>query len=233
MLDEISEVPTSVQAKLLAFVETRRFRPVGEPREREADVRLLAASNRELAGEVRAGRFRADLYYRLNVLPLEIPPLRERPEDLRELVEHHLHLLRATRPGPGFLEALSRHPWPGNVRELIHVLKRVGIQLPGPEVGGEVAELLVDGPDVGAAGGGALVAELEAAIRGGATFWDTAWRAFLDRDLNREELRGLLRRAFSVQGGSLRRLAEALNVDGADYPRFVSALHKYDVHPGR
>ena len=233
MLDEVSEVPTSVQAKLLAFVETRRFRPVGEAREQTAEVRLLAASNRDLAAEVRAGRFRSDLYYRLNVLPIAIPPLRERPEDLPDLVQHHLHLLRGTRPGPGFFEAIARHSWPGNVRELIQVLKRVGIQLPDSEVGGEVEELLVAGPELAADGGGARVVELETAIRSGASFWDTAWRAFLDRDLNREELRGLLRRAFAAEGGSLRRLAEALHVGPDDYPRFVSALHKYDVHPGR
>ncbi len=233
MLDEVSEIPTSIQAKLLAFVETRRYRPIGEARERDADVRLLAASNRDLAEEVRAGRFRADLYYRLDVLPIEIPPLRERPEDLRDLVEHHLHLLRGTQPGPAFFEALAHHTWPGNVRELIQVLKRVGIQRPGPEVGGEVAELLLAGLEVAAEVGDGRVAEVEAALRAGAGFWDSAWRAFLDRDLNREQLRGLLRRAFAAEGGSLRRLAEALRVDPADYARFVSALHKYDVHPGR
>jgi DNA-binding NtrC family response regulator len=233
MLDEVSEIPTSVQAKLLSFVETRRYRPVGETREREADVRLLAASNRDLAAEVRAGRFRADLYYRLNVLPIEISPLRDRPEDLLELVEHHRDLLRGTRASEACFAVLVRHPWPGNVRELIQVLKRVGIRHPGPEIGAEVAEMLLASPEVAHGAESGPIAEVEAALRAGASFWDSAWRAFLDRDLNREQLRDLLRRSFADQGGSLRRLAEALHVDPADYPRFVSALHKYDVHPGR
>ena len=233
LLDEVSEVPVAVQAKLLAFVETRRFRPVGESRECEAGVRLLAATNRDLADEMRAGRFRADLYYRLSVLPIEIPPLRERPEDLHDLVGHHLGLLRDVRPGAGFFETLARHTWPGNVRELIQVLKRVGIRHPGPEVGPEVAEVLLPGPETTRDGARGRPEEVEAAIRNGTSFWDSAWRAFLDRDLNREQLRDLLRRHFADQGGSLRRLAAALHVEDADYARFVSALHKYDVHPGR
>ena len=226
LLDEVSEVPPSFQAKLLSLVETRRYRLLGDSREHEADIRILAASNRDLAQERQQGRFRSDLYYRLNVLPIEIPPLRDRIEDLIPLVEQHLDLLRGKRPGPGFYSVLQRHHWPGNVRELIQVLKRAGIKLVGPELGSEVAELLdpSDSPDD-------ALADIDRGIRAGASFWDTAWRRFLDRDLNRGQLSGLLRRWYLESGGSLRRLSEALNIDSGDYPRFVSALHKYGIHP--
>ena len=234
LLDEVSEVPLSFQAKLLSFVETRRYRVLGDSREREADLRLLAASNRDLAEEVGGGRFRADLYYRLNVLPVVIPPLRERPEDLPELVEHHLALLRGKRPGPGFFEILEGQRWPGNVRELIQVLKRAGIELAGPEIGREVEQVLMAGGAVDGSGSAdERGLDLETALGAGASFWDTAWRAFLDRDLNRGQLRGLLRRRYREQGHSLRRLAESVNIEPKAYPRFVSALHKYDLHPGR
>ena len=170
-----------------------------------------------------------------NVLPITIPPLRERSEDLPALVAHHGHLLRGKIPGQGFLDALGRHPWPGNVRELLQVLKRAAIQLPGPEIGAEVEGVLF-----GAVGQAAEepshdphLARVEAALDGGVGFWDSAWQAFLDRDLNRTQLRDMLRRRFAEHGNSLRRLAEALNIPAADYPRFVSALHKYDVHPGK
>mgnify|MGYP001767169177 CR=1 FL=1 len=232
-LDEVSEVPTAVQAKLLAFVETRRYRVLGESQEREARVRIVAASNRDLAAEVKEKRFRSDLFYRLNVLPIALPPLRQRPEDLRALVSHHSGLLRGKELGDGFWTVVLSHSWPGNVRELIHVLKRAGISLPGPAIGSEVRELLATDEASPAAGPMGAVARVESAIRAGASFWETAWRSFLDREINREELRGLLARAFAENGSSLRRLARALHVADEDYPRFVSSLHKYDVHPAR
>ena len=232
-LDEVSEVPTSFQSKLLAFVETRRYRVLGETQERHADVRIVAASNQDLAAEVKERRFRSDLFYRLNVLPIAIPPLRQRPEDVRALVRHHLELLRGKTVTDAFWTVMLRHGWPGNVRELIHVLKRAGIGLPGSAIGGEIAELL--GADEAAPAGAArdAVERADSALRAGGRFWDTAWRSFLDREINREELRGLLGRWYAESGGSLRRLSQALNIEDGEYARFVSALHKYDVHPAR
>lgn len=233
LLDEISEVSLTCQAKLLELAETCRYRAVGDARERHADVRLLAASNRELALEVEAGRFRRDLYFRLGVLPITIPPLRERKEDLRPLVEQHLDLLRGKSPTPGFWEALERHDWPGNVRELLQVLKRVGIQLEGAEVGSDVTAMIggsFTAPDRGA---GTRIDAVEAALLSGVSFWEAGWRPFLDRELNRAELQSLLARWYGDHGENLKRLAIALNVTASEYPRFVSALHKYRVHPGK
>jgi DNA-binding NtrC family response regulator len=232
-LDEVSEVPTSLQAKLLAFVETRRYRVVGEAQERQACVRVVAASNRDLATEVREKRFRSDLFYRLNVLPIALPPLRQRPEDVRALVSHHSDLLRGKSVTDGFWTVMLRHGWPGNVRELIHVLKRAGISLPGPTIGSEISDLLAADETSSPAALHDAVARAESEILAGGSFWDTAWRSFLDREINREELRGLLARAFSENGESLRRLSRALHIAEGDYPRFVSALHKYDVHPAK
>jgi DNA-binding NtrC family response regulator len=231
LLDEISEVPGTLQAKLLAFVETKRYRVLGETKEREADVRILAATNRDIACEVREKRFRSDLYYRLNVLPVEIPPLRERKEDIRDIVSQNLELLRGKRPTEAFWAALEAYPWPGNVRELLHVLTRAGILLPGPELGSEIrgllrGDLLVESPEVESPTAG--IAE---AIRQGASFWDAGWNAFLDRDINRSQLRSMLQGFFNEASHNLKRTAAALNLPEEDYNRFVSALHKYNVHP--
>lgn len=230
LLDEVSEVPSQFQAKLLELVENRRFRKVGEAREREVDVRILAASNRPLDAGPEAAGLRADLYYRLGVLPITVPPLRTRPEDIEPVVRRHLDLLRGKRPGEGFWEVALAHDWPGNIRELIQVLKRAGIQLEGPEIGRELETVI----GAGAADEGdleRLASELAAAIAGGASFWDTVWRAFLNRDVNRRQLRTFLRSHYDRSGGSLKQLAADLNIEPKDYPRFVSALHKYDVHP--
>jgi DNA-binding NtrC family response regulator len=233
LLDEVSEVPTTFQAKLLAFAETGRYRVLGSSVEKESKVRIIAASNRDIEGEIRDKRFRSDLYYRLNVLPIEIPPLRERPSDLRDLVEEHRALLRGKHTSPDFFEVLERHSWPGNVRELIQVLKRTGIQLDGETIGAEVQQLIGGaGPEIEGEAD-SLVREIEEALTAGTSFWDSAWERFLKRDLNRAQLRGILARLFAANGCSLRRLSEAVHIDAKDYPRFVSALHKYDVHPGK
>jgi two-component system NtrC family response regulator/two-component system response regulator AtoC len=129
-LDEVGEMPSQTQVKLLRFLEEGRFRRVGSTRDREADVRVVAATNRNLADDVTAGRFRADLFYRLNVISLHVPPLRHRREDIPALVEHFLALFRERFNRPALdlsAEARARlgaHDWPGNVRELRNTLER-------------------------------------------------------------------------------------------------------------
>lgn len=124
-IDEIGEMPGSLQAKLLRVLENGTLRRVGSVQERKVDVRLLAATNRDLREEIKAGRFREDLYYRINVMSLELPPLRERHGDIELLVDHFLgddwHIEEDT------LQTLIRYPWPGNVRQLINVLERAKI----------------------------------------------------------------------------------------------------------
>jgi NtrC-family two-component system response regulator AlgB len=136
-LDEIAEIPPGLQAKLLRFLQDKQFERLGESRTRTADVRVVAATNRNLEEEVRAGRFREDLYYRLNTLEVTLPPLRERPEDLLPLTHDFLTSLarEMRRPVPDLSEAaqkaLANHRWPGNVRELRNALERAMILEPG------------------------------------------------------------------------------------------------------
>jgi DNA-binding NtrC family response regulator len=129
-LDEISELPTAIQTKLLRVLEDRRVRPVGSNREVPVDVRILAATNRHLADEVAAGRFREDLFYRLDVVGLRVPPLRERPEDVPLLARHFMDGLAVHLGIPPLpfsrevLDVLSAYPWPGNARELRNFVER-------------------------------------------------------------------------------------------------------------
>ncbi|MDP3425906.1 MAG: sigma 54-interacting transcriptional regulator, partial [Humidesulfovibrio sp.] len=129
-LDEIGDMPSHLQAKLLRALQEKIIEPLGSVKPVETDVRVLAATNRDLRADVASGRFREDLFYRLAVLEIAIPPLRERLEDLplltgfllRKLGQKNHKEIRAV--SPAFLEALSRHTWPGNVRELENVLER-------------------------------------------------------------------------------------------------------------
>ncbi|BDG08869.1 sigma-54-dependent transcriptional regulator [Anaeromyxobacter paludicola] len=136
-LDEISEIPPTLQAKLLRFLQEKRFERVGENRTRAADVRIVAATNRDLQAEVKAGRFREDLLYRLDVVELVVPPLRERPEDLLPLARRFVAFFARAegRPtpelSPAAEKALSAYAWPGNVRELRNAIERALIVSPG------------------------------------------------------------------------------------------------------
>ncbi|MGZ8844623.1 MAG: sigma-54 interaction domain-containing protein, partial [Pyrinomonadaceae bacterium] len=129
-LDEIGDMPLVMQVKLLHFLEQGRFRRVGSTRDQNADVRIIAATNRDLESEVEQQRFRADLYYRLNVVSLHVPPLRERTEDIPEFINHFLEIYRQrfNRPqldlSPEARQGLLAYSWPGNVRELRNCLER-------------------------------------------------------------------------------------------------------------
>jgi len=136
-LDEVGELPLDMQVKLLRVLQEQEFEPVGSSRTVKVDVRMIAATNRNLEHEVAAGRFRADLYYRLNVLPVRVPPLRERRTDIPQLVMFFVqrHAKRIGRVVEGIsresLDRLSAYPWPGNVRELENVVERALVLSPG------------------------------------------------------------------------------------------------------
>jgi transcriptional regulator with GAF, ATPase, and Fis domain len=139
-LDEVGELPLSIQAKVLRFLESGECQPVGQPRVESVDVRIIAATNRDLYAAVQTGTFREDLYYRLNVVPLELPPLRERGKDIELLVSRLTsllaiqHRLDAPRYSVAALEMLQAYAWPGNVRELRNVCERLLILFSGKTI---------------------------------------------------------------------------------------------------
>ena len=147
-LDEIGTMATALQAKLLRVLQEREFEPLGSERSQKVDVRVIAATNRDIRQMVTDGRFQEDLYYRLNVIPIHIPPLRERREDIPLLVEHFIrkHAQRAGKRiegiEPAVLQALESADWPGNVRELENTVERAVVLSPGAIIGPDVVRLL-------------------------------------------------------------------------------------------
>ncbi|SDE79496.1 sigma 54-interacting transcriptional regulator [Myxococcus virescens] len=206
-LDEIENTTANLQAKLLRVLETGDVRPVGGTQVRHVDVRVVAASNKDMGEEVRAGRFRADLFYRLNSFTVDIPPLRDRPEDVPELALYFLELfnrtLRRSASGiaPDAVDALRAYAWPGNVRELRNVMER-SVLLSRP---GEVVSRRLLPPVLGST----LALRNEP---GG----DGSLRARLDR-VERE----FIREALERHGGVLRRAAVALGMDPVTLGRRV------------
>jgi PAS domain S-box-containing protein len=192
-LDEIGELPLELQAKLLRVVQEGEFERLGSSKTVSTDVRLIAATNRDLARAVQEGRFRSDLFYRLNVFPVHMPPLRERPEDVPPLSVHFLDDI-ARRLGRNFqaigastLIALQRYHWPGNVRELQNVLERSALLTVGPVL------MLPDGWDV-PGGARATAADADAALEqltsnGGTPSLEALERAYILQVLERTRWR--------------------------------------------
>jgi two-component system response regulator PilR (NtrC family) len=143
-LDEIGDMPKSLQAKILRVLEDGSFRRIGGTKDIRVDVRAISATNKDLKVEIESGEFRQDLFYRLNVIPLHVPPLRERKEDIPLLVEHFLGKIRSTASGSQAskelhfsheaLETLMQYPWPGNVRELENAVERIVTFCDGPTI---------------------------------------------------------------------------------------------------
>jgi transcriptional regulator with PAS, ATPase and Fis domain len=192
LLDEVGEMPLPVQPKLLRALQEREFDRLGDTHSIKVDIRVVATTNRPLEAMVKEGTFRADLYYRLNVIPLSLPPLRERAEDVRELAEHFARQYapagRTLQLRPEFLSRLEQHDWPGNVRELANLMRRA-VALSADEIGLDVLDPM----------------ELpEAACYGGAQ---------LRAGVSLEEVeRKLIEMTLEATGGNRSRAAEMLGV---------------------
>jgi formate hydrogenlyase transcriptional activator len=166
-LDEVGDIPPELQPKLLRVLQEQEFERLGGTRTIRVDVRLVAATNRDLTQMAAQGEFRSDLYYRLNVFPVVLPPLRERREDIPRLVRHFAQKL-ARRMGRQIetiptevMETLVRYPWPGNVRELENVIERAVILSPGPALHINLGDLKPAAPANGSAGAAITLADAE------------------------------------------------------------------------
>ncbi len=209
-LDEVGDMSLKTQAKVLRALQEQRIEPVGGAGSVEVDVRVIVATNKNLEQEIRAGRFREDLYFRLNVIPFLVPPLRERREDVPRLAQHFMQTLSAEhgrRPreiAPEVLELLSRLPWPGNVRELRNIVERLVIMVPGEriELRHLPASLLETLPDAAAApaDGEAIQAATLAAAR------EEFEKRYIVRKLNE-------------CGGNMSRTAEVLGLERSNLYR--------------
>ena len=212
-LDEVGDMPAAMQAKLLRVLQTGELERVGGNDTLKVDVRVLAATNKELQQEIEAGRFREDLYYRLNVVPLVSPPLRERKEDIPLLVERFLvdaaarNHRRPPKLGASAMAALASHDFPGNVRELRNLVERIVILAPP-----EAREL--DEADVRDFVPTKRRGEVKARLREGATL----------AELVEEAERQIVAEALEAHGGAVAEAARALGVDRSNFHKKLKAL---------
>ncbi len=243
-LDEVGEMSLRMQALLLRFLETGEIQRVGDERNRvNANVRVVAATNRRLPERIQSGDFREDLYYRLNVIHITIPPLRERRDDVAPLLEHFLRQFASEHgvPLPATADdavvALEAYDWPGNVRELRNIAERLTCRCPGgviriEDLPAEVRALAVppDVPGAKSTSTASAQALLDRILIKGESFWDVAYEPFMARDLTRDDVRHLVRVGLEQTRGNYKALVQLFNMEPQDYKRFLNFLRKYGCH---
>ncbi len=233
-LDEVGEMSLRMQALLLRFLEQGELQRVGaDERARRVDVRVIAATNRNLAERVAAGEFREDLLYRLRVIHIHVPPLRERRTDIRPLVAHFATRRNAqTEFTPAALELLERYRWPGNVRELQNIVEHAIWQSDGPRIGPEALPqcVRVTEPLVQTKERRRQIADelYDALVNGGCSFWSHIHPLFLARDITRHDIRELVRKGLRATRGSYRGLLTLFGMNPQDYQRFHNFLAAHE-----
>jgi transcriptional regulator with PAS, ATPase and Fis domain len=233
-LDEVGEMSLRMQALLLRFLETGELQRVGSSdRVKRVDVRVVAATNRNLPERVAAGEFREDLLYRLRVIHIHVPPLRERRADIPHLVAHFAGNRKPpVQFTPAALDKLERYRWPGNVRELQNIVEQAVWQSASPIIDVNHLPACIHATD-------ALVQRKErrrqisddlydALVNGGYSFWTHVHPLFLSRDITRHDIRELVRKGLRTTRGSYRAVLRLFGMDERDYQRFHNFLAAHD-----
>ena len=229
-LDEVGEMSLRMQALLLRFLENGEIQTIGEKQPQQVNVRLIAATNRDLTQRVAAGEFREDLLYRLRVIEVKVPALRERAEDIPVFAEHFL--ARSPHPltlSPAVHQALVRYRWPGNVRELQNVIEQ------SVWLAQQSTVELDDLPDIIRTPQASLSPQRErrrqvadqlfdALVQGQYSFWDHVHPMFLERDLTRYNVRALVSRGLQETNGNYRAVLRLFGMPDSDYHRFHNFL---------
>jgi transcriptional regulator with PAS, ATPase and Fis domain len=217
-LDEIANTSRRFQAKLLRVLQDRQLRRLGDVILRKLDLRVIAATNCELIPLVRRGDFREDLYYRLNVFPIHVPPLRRRMEDVPLLVEHMLHI-RGKRMSNAAIAKLMTYTFPGNVRELENVVESAVCTVPG---------LVIEADDVTLPLESDKPWQLEQVIVG--DFWESVARPYAERLITKNQVEHLIRQGLERTGGSYKKMLPLLNIAESDYKRFMDFLRRHNCN---
>jgi len=250
-LDEVGEMSMRMQVVLLRFLETGEIQRIGADRSHtRVNVRLVTATNRDLPTQIASGAFREDLYFRLNVIRLTIPPLRERLDDIPLLVDYYLdtystqHRVERAQVSSAAMEVLMAHRWPGNIRELKNVVERLVLKANGQlirptDLPSDVFKPLIPAADAQARDAAdAKPPERRSPsdelatrmLQQGESFWSAVYPVFMSRDLTRDDLRRIVQIGLESTNGNYRLLVQLFNMPDEDYKRFLSFLRKHDCH---
>ena len=214
-LDEIANTSRRFQAKLLRALQDRQVRRLGDVTSRRIDLRVIAATNCELMSMVRRGEFREDLFYRLNVFPIQVPPLRRRMEDVPLLIEHML-LVRGKTMSEAAVAKLMTYSFPGNIRELENLVESAACTASGPVIDADHVTLPLDGDRAW---------EFEEVIVG--DFWESVARPYTERLITKNQVEHLIRQGLERTRGSYRKMLPLFRMPDSDYKRFMDFLRRH------
>jgi transcriptional regulator with GAF, ATPase, and Fis domain len=234
-LDEVGDLHPAAQTMLLRALAEKEIKALGASLPKSLDVRVIAATNRPLRKMIGSGEFREDLYFRLRYFPLDIPPLRERGDDWKLLIEFFVKKFNQEHGiqrvfSPTAFRYLERYSWPGNIREL-RSLVTVGYSMAdGKFIESEhfAAEIEANNLPLPPTGQDEL---LDSMLKGGSSFWKVVQEPFLDRELNRSQVRQIVAQGLSATRGSYRRLSEAFNIEPEQYHKFMDFLRHHRLKP--
>lgn len=238
-LDEVGDLPAQAQAMLLRVLSEGEIVPVGATQAKRVNVRVVAATSRELQPMVAAGKFRADLYYRLRPLHVHVPPVRARGDDWQLIAQYFLDRFNEQTGERRELSAetlrvLAAHRWPGNVREVRSVVDTGFHIASGPKImpADFAGALETAVRETQAAANRAVIDELCARMAAGEdNFWETVHRPFMDRDLNRAEVREIIATGLQSSRGSYKRLLNVFGIESGDYLKFMDFLRHHRLKP--
>jgi DNA-binding NtrC family response regulator len=243
-MDEVGEMSLRMQALLLRFLETGEIQRVGSDRRLPpVYVRVITATHRRLMEHIADKTFREDLYYRLNVVHIEVPPLRERREDVVVLLNHFLHMFCEAYQLPvpevtsEAVSVLTGYPWPGNVRELRNVAERLALRCREGRITVDMLPIEITrerhaapaSPAAAPVPSGSQVI-LDRILNEGASFWSEVYEPFMARDLTRHDVRELVRLGLEHTRGNYKMLVAYFNMPPEDYKKFLNFLRKYQCH---
>jgi DNA-binding NtrC family response regulator len=245
-MDEVGEMSLRMQALLLRFLETGEIQRVGSDRRLPAlDVRVITATHRRLLERIADKSFREDLYYRLNVIHVEVPPLRDRREDIPILLNHFLrtfsetHQIAVPEVTGEALKCLGAYQWPGNIRELKNVAERLVLRCRNGRITEEAlppevwrSRVAPASVEVRQESQGPRMCEMlfDRLVKDGDTFWSAVYEPFMARDLTRADVRELIRMGLEHTRGNYKLLVTGFNMPPEDYKRFLNFLRKYECH---
>jgi transcriptional regulator with PAS, ATPase and Fis domain len=241
-LDEIGETTPRMQALLLRLLETGEIQKVGADRSVRVDVRTIAATNRNLRELVARGLFREDLFYRLNVIHLSVPPLRERKDDIPALAEHFLEQLRTPdQPSsiaitPDAMAMLVEYAWPGNVRELRNMIERIVVRgrsnvITAADLRPELRPGWASVPPLAERGGSIADALYRRLTEERQSFWTIVYPLFMRRDISRDVVHEIVRRGLQDARGNYTVLVRMFNMRPEEYKKFMNFLRKHQCQP--
>ncbi len=226
-IDEITEIPISMQTKLLRFLDTKKYTILGDTKEKYADVRIITSTNKDINKAIKDKTFREDLFYRINTLEIKLPLLKDRKEDIKDLVNEKISFFSGKKIENDIWTALYDYDWPGNIRELFSILKRAGIECKNSISGNDIKQIINENRQEKLNFvENNIIEQIWDRLESGESFWRLVKEPYLERELNKREVKAILQKGLLETNDRYIDLLEIFNLKKNEYKKFMNFLRK-------